>query len=271
MAPDPEPATLIASIRSDNQLRDLIVHWDPTPPDISPEAAARIDSCWAYHLAAAQAAGHTLFNGPVTRLIKATTTASTITLRLGPADYKAFLATRLRARSWFETHAPEALVEALGNSAFLTRKNQALLAFRAPGVSAYANRWHQIGGVVETLDTPRFPASRDGLIAHLRQELSEELGITPADTCPAPWPRPLALARDEFLSQPELCWQWELTTPLESLLQRLDPAEHTAARILRPQDMTPALFQQLTPVARLTWTMWTSQTSPIIPPHRIRK
>ena len=35
------------------------------------------------------------------------------------------------------------------------------------------------------------------------------------------------------------------------LLPRLDPAEHTSALILRQDQMTPALWQQLTPVAQL--------------------
>jgi hypothetical protein len=259
MPTDLENVTLLAAISSDNQLRDLIVRWDPTPYSPSPEAAARIDSCWNYQLSAAQSAGHTLFNGPITRLIQVSSTPTSITLRLGPADYKAFLATCLRDRTWFQTHAPEAMVEALGNSALVTRGKQALLALRAPGVSAYPGRWHLIGGVVDGLDTPKFPAARSGLEAHLRQELSEELNLSIPELRPAPWPRPLALARDEFLSQPELFWQWDLRVPLESVIQNLDPAEHSDAKILRKNDMTPDLFEQLTPVARLAWQMWCDQ------------
>jgi len=244
---------------------DLLVEWDPAPPFIPPAAAAHLEARWAHYLAAAQAAGQTLFNGPISRLIDVRhfpagpAPRPGIRLRLGPGEYKSFLVTRLRDRPWFEAHAPQAMTLALGNSALPTRGNYALLGIRSQRVSAYPGRLHLIGGVLEALNTPQFPATRAGIEAHLLLELHEEIGLAPGEECRAGWPRILGAAYDDFLGQPELLWQWELRVPLETLRQRLDPGEHSSALILGKTDMTAGLWEQLTPIARLAWQMWTNR------------
>ncbi len=253
----PANLTLLASATPPHT--DLLPHWHPSPP-MPPLATDYIAARWAVYTAAARAAGHSLFDGPITQLLdvhqEPTPAGTRIDLHLAPAQYKDFLVTRLRDRPWFEAHAPDAMTLALGNSALPTHGNHALLGLRSPRVSAYPGRLHLIGGVLEALGTPQFPAHRAGIEAHLLQELVEEIGLVPGEERRDGWPRFLAVAHDDFLGQPELIWQWELDVPLEDLLPRLDPAEHTSALILQKSAMTPALWPQLTPVAQQAWLMW---------------
>jgi hypothetical protein len=251
-----EHLTRLAPIRQslDKQLVDVL--WDPQPQVFSPDAAAPIEDRWRLYLADAQANGKTLFDGPITRLLEVRTDRwPRITLRLGPAQYKTFLVTRVRDRPWFEAHAPHDMALALGNSALLTHGHQALLGLRSDRVSAYAGRLHMFGGVLEALDTPHFPASTEGLLAHLRLELHEEARLTPAELEDT-GPRVLGIAHDDFLGQPEIFWQWETRIDLHQVAARLDASEHAGSRILGRQDMTDHLWQQLTPVTRQAWLVW---------------
>ena len=149
---------------------------------------------------------------------------------------------------------------ALGNSALVTRGHRALLGRRSARVSAYAERLHLIGGVLEVLGTPAFPANRAGIEAHLWMELHEETGLRFGEERRDGWPRVLGLARDEFLQQPELFWQWEVGVELEALLTRMDPAEHSGGVIVERGDMPAALREELTPVARVAWEQWSRGT-----------
>jgi 8-oxo-dGTP pyrophosphatase MutT (NUDIX family) len=236
----------------------LVVEWEAAPPPLPTDAAAYVDARWAEYVAAATAAGHALFNGPITRLLSVATRREDLVLRVGPGDYKTFLVTVLRDRAWFEMHAREAMVAALGNSALVTRGDYALLAERSAAVSCYAGRVHTIGGVVEALATPGFPASRAGIEAHLLKELQEEVGLRRGEERRDGWPKPIGVARDHFLQQPELFWQWEVAVPLEELRARLNPEEHSAAFIVGKGEMTAGLWEKLTPVARLAWHLWTA-------------
>lgn len=236
----------------------LVVEWDAAPLRLPPHAAAYVDARWAEYVAAATAAGHPLFNGPITRVLSVNTDRNGLILRLGLGDYKTFLVTVMRDQAWFEAYAPEAMVPALGNSALVTRGDHVLLAERSAAVSCYAGRIHTIGGVVEALGTAEFPANRAGIEGHLLKELQEEVGLRQGEERRDGWPKPIAVARDHFLHQPELFWQWEVDVPLEELRARLNPAEHSAAFILGKGDMTAGLWEKLTPVARLAWHIWTA-------------
>jgi hypothetical protein len=251
---------------------NISVEWDPCETALAPDAAAHLESRWQCHLADAKAHGKTLFNGRITRLIHARQVRSVgsagawhaedrLVLRLGPADYKTFLVTRLRDRTWFERNAPAAQVLALGNSALLTAGDEALLGIRSARVSAYAGRAHLLGGVLELLGTPRFTANTNGIVAHLRAELQEEAGVTDNDLQPpGRWPRFLGIAEDQALAQPEAIWQWEVRTPLADIGRRLDPAEHEGWLLVHRGRMTDELWQRMTPVARYTWRTWSGDS-----------
>ena len=181
------------------------VVWEETQAAMPAAAREYLDARWVAHVAEARAQGKTLFNGPITRLIAAGWEHGRVVLRMGPADYKTFVVTRLRDRAWFEAHAPGVSVGAMGNSTFLTRGDRALLGIRSPQVSAYARRAHLLGGVLELLGTEAFPATAGGMVAHLRMELREE-GALGEDELAREGPRLLGVVQDEFLAQPEAVW-----------------------------------------------------------------
>ncbi|HEY4329998.1 MAG TPA: hypothetical protein VGN88_09700, partial [Phycisphaerae bacterium] len=233
----------------------LQIEWDPAGPPATPAAQAHIDARWNDYLSQATAHNKSLFDGRITRLISCRIDKpGTLHLCLGPATYKSFLVTRLRDRAWFEENAPDAMVLALGNSALLTHGHEALLGLRSENVSAYAGRLHLFGGVLEELATPKFPASPEGIIAHLRLELSEEVRIHAADLAPAP--RVLGTAHDNHLGQPELFWQWETTVPLLQLAARLDAHEHTGTTVITKGKISAETLAQMTPVAREAYRRW---------------
>ncbi len=235
----------------------LDIHWQSDPP-LPSHAHAHIHARWAHYLSEAAAQKKSLFNAPVTRLIRVEKDQNRITLTLAPTDYKTFLVTTLRDRSWFQEHAPEALRPALGNSVFLTQGSRALLGIRSLRTSAYADRAHLIGGVLDALNTPLLPASVEGILKHLRTELQEEAAITDLDL--AGPPTLLFVARDEFLAQPELVWHWELATSLDAIAARLDPEEHHGHLILHRENLDPHAFTRMTPLARLAWQRWAKQS-----------
>ena len=241
---------------------ELHVEWDPNLLHLSAAASDYIDKRWNVYQAAAKSEGRMLFNGPITRLISArlekTPAVARAILRLGPADYKSFVVTRLRDRPWFDAHDPDAAVLALGNSALLTHGNHALLGIRSQKVSAYPGRAHLFGGVAELLNTEKFPATTQGLIAHLRLELHEEAEILSGELAPQ-GPQPLGLALDEYLGQPELSWRWETTVPLETIARRLDAEEHSGHILIDRRRLSDVDQTHLTPVARRTIQVWALQ------------
>jgi hypothetical protein len=178
-------------------------------------------------------------------------------LTLGPGSYQAFVVTRMRDRAWFEDHAPESLTFALGNSVLMTHGNEVLLGIRSKNVSAYAGRIHQFGGVLETLDTPKFPASVEGLIAHLLMELREELALDPRDLAaryPLPhlapqWPRLLGVFYDHELGQPEAIFA-----------RRIDKAEHDSHVIVTRHQIPASIQERLTPLAGEAVAAWSRAT-----------
>jgi hypothetical protein len=232
------------------------VEWIREPPAISTEAQAHIDQRWDLYVADAQAKGKSLFNGAITRLIRAELGPDGMHLRLvlGPADYKTFVVTVMRDRDWFLAHAPEAMAPALGNSVLLTHGNRALLGVRSTETSAYAGRAHLIGGVLDLLGTPELPATIDGILTHLRREMQEEADLRQADVVGPPIL--LALVRDSFLAQPEIIWQWEVALELEDVARRLDAHEHHGAVIVEKGNCPSATWEVMTPVAREAWRQW---------------
>ena len=251
-----EHITPLAPIRESLDSRCVEVLWEPQPQVVSAAAAEYIDRHWLQYAAEARAAGKTLFDGPITRLLEVRTDRMPhVVLRLGPSNYKTFLVTRLRDRAWFDAHAPADVSLALGNSALLTCGDEALLGLRSDRVSAYPRRLHSFGGVVEALGTARFPASTEGLLAHLRLELDEEAHLKPHELEES-GPRLLSAAMDDFLGQPEIIWQWKTRISLKEVAARLDDEEHADFRIVRRGEMSDPLWQEMTPMAREAWRAW---------------
>jgi hypothetical protein len=253
---DVENVTLLAPVRERLDKRFVEVVWEPQGRALSAKGTAYIAARWAHYTAEARAQGWTLFDGPITQLLEVRVENwPHIVLRLGPSDYKSFVVTRLRDRAWFEAHVPQDKALALGNSALLTHGQESLLGLRSHRVTAYPRRLHMFGGVVEALGTDKFPASTQGLLAHLQMELEEETGLTLPEL-DGSGPHLLSIAHDDFLGQPEMVWQWETLVSLKQIAARLDAHEHAGYRIVHRGDMPDELWRQMTPMAKQAWQVW---------------
>lgn len=242
MSDPPLPAALEVLATGPFSEEQVHVCWEPRLP-VSAAAAVHTDDRWNHYLRAAQAAGKTLFDGPVTLLAGFAVDSTGLTVRVTPGFYKEFLVTTLRDHAWYAAHAPAACAPALGNSVLLTFGDAAVLGVRSAHVSAYAGYAHLFGGVLDA--TPNDGGGSAILLRHLLQELREEAGLGPEELIGRP--RLLALARDPALRQPELIWHWELAVPPQVLAGRLDRREHDHLLIL-PRDA--ARHVPLTPVAQ---------------------
>ncbi|HVT81890.1 MAG TPA: hypothetical protein VHM90_14685 [Phycisphaerae bacterium] len=232
------------------------VEWDPAGIVLSKQAAIQIEEQWRLSLAEAKAAGRSLFNGAISRLISAGRDGQgNVALRLGPTDYKTFLVSCMLDGEWFAKMMPECVAAALGNSALLTQGDRALLGVRSQKVSAYPGRAHLFGGVLEVLGTEKFPASAAGLVAHLQLELQEEAGMG-ADDLSAEGPRVLGLAYDKVLHQPELFWQWETRIHLEDVARRINEEEHNGTVLVDRERVGELMGAPMTPVARYVVEKW---------------
>jgi hypothetical protein len=264
MMPQPtEPIDLLASGPFDR----VEVHWNKTPLVLDPDVQAYIDARWDVYQQQATKSGQMLFDGPVAQLMDFRVRGNTLELFLQLSDYKRFVVTALRDHAWFAANAPQAVVGALGVSALLWHGDRCVLGVRSPKVSAYPGMAHIFGGVLEELGTPDRPANVDGLLAHLRQELAEELGLGAADLIGVP--QVLMLARDHVLHQPELVWQWQLAGPIEAVLDRLDADEHSAPLIVDTHTPLDLVRPVLTPSTRLAIERWrAARIAGTVPPGK---
>jgi hypothetical protein len=221
----------------------------PAPPPPGPAIADYIAQRWDHYAAEAQAAGRALFDAPATRLLawhafpNPASGTPRLRLTLCPTTYKDFLVTLLRDRPWFLQHAPDAIAPVLGNCILLIwrggggdSRGSVLLGVRSPRVSAYPGHAHVIGGV---FDRPapagggrREAADGRWLLEHIYTEMTEELGLGPADL--ASPPTLLGLFRDPVLAQPELLWIGELRTDPTPLLTRPADVEHARFLLVGP-------------------------------------
>ena len=234
---------------------DVRIEWRNESVRMPAEAEARIETLWSAYMAEAARQGQSLFNGAITRWIEATTDGGGVRMTLGPGDYKQFVTTVLRDRRWFEAHAPGCGVAAVGNSVLLTQGEEALLGVRSARVSIYGGRAHLVGGVLDRLGAlGKFAASVQGVIEHLRMELSEEFGLEAEELTAEP--RLLAVLWDEVPGQPELAWQWETRVELGAVARRRDEQEHSGVEIVRRGAVSPEVAARMTPVARATVKRW---------------
>jgi hypothetical protein len=256
-----QESDILIDCSTGTRVDEIQVVWDPAPlPPPDACAAARLEARWEAAVEQARAAGGRLFDGAITRLISINRSVppQPVVLRLGPGNYKAFVITRLHDRDWFERHAPEQCTHALGNSVLLTHGDEALLGIRSRAVSCYPGRAHLIGGVLDRLDTPGYPAHAEGLVAHLLAELHEEAHVSADDLSPrGAWPRLLGIYRDNVLGQPEAIWRWEARVSLADIAARLDAAEHTGHVIVARRASEPGTARP-TPIAQRALDAWGS-------------
>jgi 8-oxo-dGTP pyrophosphatase MutT (NUDIX family) len=196
----------------------LAPHARPTTPALE----ANIERRWRAELAEAAREKRHLFDGPVLRWIdhevrRAEGGASFLSLVLGRSSYREFVGTNLDA-----TLRPDVAGGALpwscfgnavGTSAIVIARDGPLVAGRrSRRVTGYAGFVHTFGGMLEGVDER---ARADGVaidvFASMRRELTEELGLAPAEM------RALRLngvMLEPLIHQPELLF--DLSVPLTS-------------------------------------------------------
>ncbi len=207
-----------------------------------PELVRLIDAAWT---AACARPGVDLFDGPVCRLERLTADAQHLHLDVSISSYKQFLGTNGSHPEWADTHGGASLANAVGTSAALV-SGDGWLVFgqRSAAVALYPGWAHPFGGILE-------PTDEIDLLTDLQRELSEEIGLAPAEiddlAC-------IGLAQDPRLRQPELLYVARTSLPLAELERRLDPNEHTKCWSLRadaPAIRAALADGHLTPVTRL--------------------
>ncbi len=224
------------------------------PPEVQQFMAAR----WQAYEQDARASQRMLFNGAVSLYRNHTVADHTLRIALSPGDYKMHLISAVRDRAWFTTHAPEFILPGLGNTVLLTAENQVLFGQRSQRVAAHPGKGHVFGGVLEQLGTAAFPASELGVLAHLEQELAEELALAPGDMIGTP--QLLGLFRDPLLAQPELTWHWPCRLNIRDIRSRIVNLEH-AELITLPLFKNADAHQRaqaaadLTPLALAAWPL----------------
>jgi 8-oxo-dGTP pyrophosphatase MutT (NUDIX family) len=156
--------------------RAIRTRWFDQRLHLTEEVARLVADAWDEAKVEATAHGRSLFPGPLTRLLGASDSGDTLTLDLGPTDFREFVGTNLRHPEIAEQHGRNALANPLGVSvAVVTADGQLLIQQRSHQVFEYPGFFHVCGGNVEPIDVagPEGP----GVCAAVRRELDEELGI----------------------------------------------------------------------------------------------
>ena len=142
-------------------------------------------------------------------------------LRMGPADYKTFVVTRLRDPGVVWEKCAGGEVGAMGNSAFVTRGDQALVGdsvaegVRMRGGRIWGGCWSCWGRRSFRRRWAGWCASADG-VARGGGVGDDEWRCGEWRR----WPRLMAVVEDGFLAEPEAVWQWEVEVSLEVVAPR---------------------------------------------------
>ncbi|HEX5242573.1 MAG TPA: NUDIX hydrolase [Tepidisphaeraceae bacterium] len=233
---------------------DLLVtgHWRPeqvratwaedSRPHID-EVEQAIEQAWS---AANAQKGKKLFDGPMCRLEKLTSTPEVLQLTLSPTSYRIFFGTNLSNPGLADRFGKPALANATGLSAgLMTSDGFLMLGRRNKSVAYYPGRVHPFAGSLE-------PKDAGDVFAAMQRELAEELSIKPDEIrdihC-------AAIAEDRSIRHPELIFPVFLGLTREQVEARLDAAEHETCRAipLKAIDLEGAIGDgELTPIAAAT-------------------
>lgn len=195
----------------------------PSGLRLTPELSATIERVW--NEARAQQ-GVDLFDGPLCRLEGFTADHGGLRLHLSPTSYRIFIGTNGRHPQWADDHGRQVMADPVGTSVIL-RSSDGVLVFgrRSQRVALYPGFAHPFGG---TMEPPPAGTAVD-LLAEMRRELSEEVGISPDDLSDL---RVIALIEDRRLRQPELIYAAQTALTAEAINRRLDLHEHTGCWML---------------------------------------
>jgi 8-oxo-dGTP pyrophosphatase MutT (NUDIX family) len=171
------------------------------------ELTRLISVAWTDATIEATSRGRSLYAGPMTRLLDWTAGGDTLTLDLGPTDFREFVGTNVSHPERALQSGRDALANPVGISvAVLTTDGQLVIQQRSQQVFEYPGFFHVCGGNVEPIDVagPEPP----GVLAAVRRELDEELGIGAQQTARLIC---LGLIENRETFKPDLLFEAEVT------------------------------------------------------------
>ncbi len=246
--------------------------WSDEPRPTTPAIEAEIARTWEAELAITQERGGHLYNGKLLRVRSMNAGESTLSLSLGPTNYRDFLGTNLCGSAPAFQAGGNFLANALGVSAtVITRDGYLAYGRRSDLVAFHAGFVHSFGGMVEEND--RYEDGRYGLFDCIKREVCEELGLRLGQLSEV---QHVGFVRDLALQQPEMLFDVTIAldrTELQSLFApTLSHGEHTTIEFLADEpDAVQSFLSRVDPIApvaeaalllhgRKTWgTEWYSR------------
>ncbi len=221
--------------------------WTANTRRVVPDVERAIDIAWN---TAASRPGVNLFDGPMCRLESWKACNDRLDLGLSRSSYKPFLGTNMTHPDFTASHGPDVMANPVGlSTALLTVDGKLLLGQRNALVAYYPNRVHPFAGSLEPDDPDVFTAVGRELLEELAIEANSLLGV-----------RCIGMAEDLRLRQPELIFAATSSLSSQTIVQRLDPAEHTAVVAVpaTASDILDAVTNdpRLTPIAVASILMW---------------
>lgn len=224
--------------------------WSDEPRPTTPAIEAEIARTWEAELSVSQDRGGQLYNGKLVRVREIHAGESTLSLSLGPTNYRDFLGTNLCGSPPAFRAGGTFLANALGVSAtVITRDGYLAFGRRSDLVAFHAGFVHTFGGMVEEVD--RHHDGHFELFECIKREVCEELGLRPEQLRDV---RHVGFVRDLALQQPEMLFDVAITldrTEIESLFTpQLSQGEHTAIEFLPDEpDAVRRFLEQTEPIA----------------------
>lgn len=228
----------------------VTMQWRDEPRPSLPELEELITRTWHDQMVLAEAAGRTLYNGRLARLLRWRVEGGGLHMVVGPTDYAAFMATHLLNPHRGDEFGWETFAHPVGTSATVITTDGCLLyGRRNQQVAFHQDYVHTFGGGIEAREK-----AVDGSIdvfASIRRELCEELRIAPQDVTELVC---LGMIRDRTIRQPELVFDATVRQTREELANRIDPTSHEEehAEILACRDDPEAVIRfigQTAPIA----------------------
>jgi 8-oxo-dGTP pyrophosphatase MutT (NUDIX family) len=215
----------------------LRIRWSNRRRTPIPEVAHLIAETWTTARAEAARHGRDLFPGAMTRLRGWSAVDATLTLDLGPTDYREFVGTNLRHPELADRFGRASLANPLGVSvAVVTSDGHLIVQRRSEQVFEYPGFFHVCGGNVEPADVAGRVAP--GVFATVRRELDEEFGIAPGDVLDLIC---LGLAENRAILKPDLLVAASVALPADAFVSSRHP-EFSALTVIEGAEALAAFL-----------------------------
>jgi len=226
----------------------------------NPRIEVEIANAWARSQDDASAAGATLYDGAVCRLLRFEASPDLLRVVFGPTSYRAFLGTNRNLAALRALVPEDELADHLASpvavgAAILCADGALIVGRRSAMTATHSGFWHVPAGHPEARHVAD---GRVDLFAAMRDELREEVGIGPARLRSL---RCLGVAMQAPLRKPEICFAAELDTPSAEIVDGPTGAEHDAFRAVPgdPEGLARFLVAEapgIVPAAKACFTLF---------------